>query len=131
MSKCRKKGKCYHCPNPITNGNYMVVCKVWKSKDGVLAKFPFKMRFHVDCWVARGKAAIDNKPRAETRGRRKLDMSDATRLTRLKIMRRRASVVQRIRACQPEQVDRIIHLGSLLHNYREEIEKCGGAPELW
>lgn len=107
------------------------MCKLWRGKGGQPARFPFVMRMHLECWVERGKQAVDNKPRTETRGRHKLVMDDATRLARLKIMRRRASVIQRIKVCKPEQVDKVIHLGQLLHNLRDEIEKFGGAPEAW
>ena len=136
LTKCRKTAKCYHCEKPIENNDYMVVCKYWRKRDGNAVNWPFKMRFHANCWIERGIQHIENNPRVETRGRKRQPMTDETRVNRLKIMRRRAAVVQRIKlervkVAESQNVDRIIHLGAMLAELRSEIEVYGGAPKDW
>lgn len=134
LTKCHKTSKCSYCEKPITNGDYMVIGKLWRDREGHKIRFPQKLHFHVDCWVEKGKKYIDNKPYIEKRGRRKLIISDENRESRLRIMRKRAAVVQRIntevRKSNPN-IDKMIHLGELLHQYKEDIENFGGAPKGW
>jgi len=94
------------------------------------------MLMHDTCWIDRARAAIDSKPKLETRGRRKVAMEDNTRIVRLQILKRRASVVQRIKAeiSKPpgeQNTNKIIYLGSLLYGFKAEIEPYGGAPKSW
>ena len=53
---------------------------------------------------------------------------------RRKILARRASVLQRIKAemsIGEYSADRLIHLGGLLLRCKEDIEQHGGAPKKW
>ncbi len=139
MKVCRKQAKCKYCPEPILNGEYMVVCKYYKNtknSEGVSQKWHFIFHFHPQCWIDQAIAALKARVIVETRGRKKIGMTDTVRGARLKIMMRRASVTQRIKkevSMSPDEqnIDRIIHLGSLLNKLREEIEPYGGVPESW
>ena len=92
--------------------------------------------FHPQCWIDQAVAELEKRVVVETRGRKKLEMTDATREARTAILRRRGSVVQRIRrevgngGGEPN-TDNIIHLGGLLNKLKEEIEPFGGVPESW
>ena len=93
------------------------------------------MNFHPQCWIDRAIAELESRAVVETRGRKKLEMTDATKDARTAILRRRASVIQRIKreveSPDGQNVDKIIHLGELLNKLKEEIEPLGGVPESW
>jgi len=117
----------------------MVVCK-WYKKTKNKAKEPqtwsFFKRFHPQCWIDQAVEELKKRPFTESRGRKKLGITDSNRDARMAILRRRASVVQRIRAeakkPQDEQnFDRIVHLGSLLSDLKVEISPFGGVPKSW
>lgn len=139
IKKCHKQAACKYCPKPIVNGEYMVVCKYYrktKSAAGDPQKWGFFMRFHPQCWIDRAVAELESRVYTETRGRKKIEMLDETRVARLKIMMRHAAVVQRIKrevekSENSYQVDRIIHLGEMLGKLKEEIEPLGGIPKSW
>ena len=94
------------------------------------------MHFHPQCWIDQAIASLSSRRIAETRGRKRLEITDEMREARLKVLRRRAAVVQRIRAevsnpVEKQNVDRIIHLGKAINDLKMEIESLGGAPKSW
>jgi len=63
-------------------------------------------------------------------------MTDDNKAARFAILRRRASVTQRIKRevtkpVEEQSIDKIIHLGDLLNKLKEEIELVGGVPKSW
>lgn len=118
----------------------MVVCRWYKSTQrepgGERQKWAFYWRFHTQCWIDQAIAALEKREIVETRGRKKLGMTDEIRAARLRILMRRAAITQRIRReitkpAEEQDIDRVIHLGDALNKLKEEIEECGGAPESW
>jgi len=94
----------------------------------------FRRSFHPQCWIDQAVAAVETRAVVETRGRKRLKMTDANKEARTAIMRRRGSVVQRIKKeveNEEQDVDRIVHLGELLNNLKGEIEQFGGVPKSW
>ena len=132
MSVCRKRAKCKYCPGYIENGDYMVVGKVWRNREGEARRWAIKLHWHVDCWVEQGKRSLDLQPKPETRGRKKLAMSDDNKSKRVKILMRRAAILQRMKAATDEgNVDKLIYLGGLMNKLKEEIQEYGGIPASW
>ena len=140
MKVCRKQAACNFCPKPILNGEYMVVCKYYRKTrreaGGESQKWTFFLRFHPQCWIDQAVARLKERVVVETRGRKKIPMTDSVRAARWKIMMRRAAVTQRIRRevekpAEEQSIERIIHLGSMLNSLKEEIEVVGGVPESW
>ena len=117
----------------------MVVCKWFKrtkDKTGTPQTWSFFKRFHPQCWIDQAVAELEKRPIVETRGRKKLEVTDDTRIARFAILRRRASVIQRIRRetkkpSEEQSIDRLIHLGSMLNDLKVEIEPYGGVPDNW
>lgn len=135
LRKTRKQGTCVYCDKPILNGEYQVVCQHYmKLRSG---KTWWKRRsFHPQCWIDQGIAEIESRPVIETRGRKKLSMSDGDRTARMAIMRRRGAAIQRIRleVKKPkgeQSIDRLIHLGGMLNSLKAEILPYGGEPKSW
>lgn len=90
--------------------------------------------FHPQCWIDQAVAELKTRVVVETRGRKRLEMTDETKAARTAIMRRRGSVIQRIKrevGSEERDVDRVIHLGELLNSLKGEIEKFGGVPKSW
>jgi len=136
MKIANKKANCAHCHKPIVKGDYMVIGKLWRRRDGVARSWTTYLRWHVQCWVDQAKAAVDRIPRVETRGRRKSPLDKESRDARVKILRRRAAVLQRIRneiskPSEAQSFDRLIHLGELLNRLKSEIVPLGGVPKSW
>ena len=140
MKVCRKKATCRYCDKPILKGDYMVICRYYKrtmrEAGGTPQKWGCTIRFHTQCWIDQAKAALESKPVVETRGGKKMAITDSDRSARFRILARRASITQRIRVeaikLNGEQnIDKIIHLGGLLNKLKEEIELFGGVPKSW
>ncbi len=94
------------------------------------------MHFHAKepyCWVDRAVLEVGSKPYVEMRGRKADIISDADRRERQKILRRRASIMQRISNEMRGQgrPDKLVHMVDLLDQLCNEIKRHGGVPESW
>ena len=112
----------------------MVVGKSVRKKTGEKRKWAIILFWHPKCWLRQAIDYAKKHQKTETRGR--VPLPPEIRDTRIKILARHAAVVQRMRREMerpgPERnVDRILHLGSLLVKLEEEIELCGGKPNSW
>lgn len=123
VKACTKTAKCQWCAEPIANNTYMVVVMFLRGK------WRIKRYYHPDCWIQQAIAALEKRGKVENRGRKKLPLPDEVRAKRGKILSRRASVVQRIRATT--DAGKLVHLGIMLEKLKEEIECVGGAPTSW
>lgn len=95
-----------------------------------------RMMFHAEepsCWLDRAKAEISSRPFVETRGRKLMTISDDDRVVRGKLLRRRASVMQRLSAEMDGSVRplKVAHMAELLESLKGEIESYGGVPKGW
>lgn len=114
----------------------MVVGKLWRRNNGTARTWTIYFRWHTQCWIDQGVQKLEREPVVDNRALRQPKFSQEVTEGRVKVMRRRAAVVQRIRIevdkpREEQSVDRIIHLGELLNKLREEIEQFGGVPESW
>ena len=90
--------------------------------------------FHPQCWLDRGIAEIESRPVVETRGRRRLTMTDDVRKERLRLMGQRASVMQRLRAEQDKpkpNFTKIEKLCMYIESIKDKIKDFGGVPKSW
>ncbi len=139
MKKCKKKSKCSYCGEPVTNGDYMVVGKLWKKvgADHAMHRV-YYFRWHVDCWVEQGKKRADevaeNTIDMRSSGRPRLELSDTDRAERNKLLARRSMTIMRIRRAQeanPYDIDRLVRLGTKLHQIDSLLSNVGGLPRSW
>lgn len=132
MRRTRRRIVCRYCEKEILVGEYQVVCQHYmKLKTGKV--WWFRRSFHPQCWIDQAIADLEKRPVVETRGRKKMVLADADKSARTAILRRRASVIQRIKRAvgENQNTDKIIHLGEMLNKLKEEIELVGGVPESW
>lgn len=90
--------------------------------------------YHPECWLSQGIAAVEARQVVETRGRKRMTITDPNRTMRLSIMRRRASVVQRLNAEMSQQspnYDKVGRMTDILEKLKVEIEPFGGIPSSW
>jgi len=136
IRRARKKCTCAYegCPKQreVLNGEYFVVCQ-WMMNTRSGKHWLKRKSFHTQCWIQQGIEAIEQRPVVETRGYGgRLAITDAGREKRLKVLRKRASVVQRIKAAILEGryalVDKLMEQ---LERCKEEIEQYGGVPKKW
>ena len=135
IRKTRKRVICKYCEKFIETGEYQVVCQYFmKLKSGKTWKKI--MHFHAtnpSCWVDRAITVLETKPFTETRGRKPDALSDVVKTARQKILRRRASVMQRISNEMEGQVRpcKLTHMTELLEKLAVEIKPLGGIPKTW
>jgi len=134
VRKTRKKATCFYCHQEVETGTYQIVCQYWmKLKSG--GAWKKRMIFHTvpNCWLDRAIAELDSKPVLETRGRKPINLSDPIRELRNKVLRRKASVSQRIEREMYGEMrpSKLLHLMELAEKLKEEIEPLGGVPESW
>ena len=143
VKRTRKRVKCFYCQKYIEIEEYQVSCQYYmklKHSDKTWTKV---MHFHAqnpNCWLDRAIAELESRPYVEMRGRRPDALSDSDRLVRQKILRRRASVIQRIDLemgeresgpRRPGRPNKLAHLVDLLEMLKAEIEPFGGVPKSW
>lgn len=136
VRKTRKKANCYYCGKEIETGTYQIVCQYFmplKSSKRVWTK---RMLFHAapkNCWLERAIVELESRPVNETRGRKPIDLSDPIREQRNKVLRRRASVIQRLEREMYGKMRpvKLLHMTQMLENLKVEIEPLGGIPETW
>jgi hypothetical protein len=124
ITRCRKKAKCRYCGQPIVKDNPMVKGKLWKRDH-----WPISLYWHPNCYIEQGIAEMEKRTIIETRGRRPLPIDDDAREKRTNILKRRASVIQRLK--KETDHERILHLVEMLDNLKEEIKPLGGVPKGW
>ena len=140
VRKTRKKAICFYCSKEIETGTYQIVCQYFmKLKSGKV--WTKKMLFHAEpnCWLNRAIAELESRPTIERRGRVANSISDPVKEKRNKILRRRASIVQRINIEMEgagnlpgrQRPEKLAHLLEMLENLKMEIEPLGGVPESW
>ena len=94
------------------------------------------MHFHAKnphCWIDRGVMEVGARPHAENRGRKPDALSDVDKLRRQQILRRRASVMQRIGSemMGEGRPEKLVHLTQMLEKLITEILPYGGVPKSW
>ena len=132
-----KKGKCAYdgCKkaHELVLGELQVRCRWYMIGIGG-KKWMKEKSYHVDCWVAEACEKLDRQVHVETRGRKTIPRTDEDRGERVKIMRRRAAVIQRMKketAMVPVNPKRITHLTEMLDGLKVEIMQYGGIPNGW
>uniref|UniRef100_A0A6M3L4D6 PARP-type domain-containing protein n=1 Tax=viral metagenome TaxID=1070528 RepID=A0A6M3L4D6_9ZZZZ len=137
-----KSATCAYCKKPIETLDYVVRGKLWKKFTGTgeveARRWSIKLCWHVECWVEQGRTAADKAAghRIEARGRPKSKLAEKDQAERLAIIRRRASVIQRIRReterpFEEQDFNKVVHLGEMLEKLAVEIKAYGGVPESW
>jgi len=135
IKKTRKRVPCRYCNKMIEVGEYQVVCQ-WYMKLKGGGTWVKRMSFHAkepNCWLDRAIAELETRVVVETRGRKRNAISDEDREVREKILRRRASVMQRINAEMNGKLraSKLEHLVDLLEVLKVEIKPHGGVPKTW
>lgn len=129
IKKARKKATCTYegCGDTaINNGEFYIVYQ-WKMRNWTKQRV-----MHIGCWIEQGIAEINSRPKAETRGGHMLSMADEDKQKRFTIMRRRASIVQRIKAAvDVGRYDMVENLHCQLEQCKIDIEQYGGVPKKW
>jgi len=124
ITLCRKTAKCKYCPQHILKGNPMVKGRLWRS-----GKWTLNFYWHPNCWVEQGIAEMEKRPIIESRGRKSLPITVEQRELRICLLKRRGSVIQRLKR-ETDPV-KMLHLGEMLEDLKEEIKPLGGVPVGW
>ncbi len=124
----------------------MVFGKLWLRRSGEgteVLRWVKNFRWHAKrtrddqcCWLIKGLEEFSLRPYVEKRGRKKLLLPPEIKLKRLQILRRRARLVQRLKALILDELsnadlDIFIRIGSQIESLKDEIEPYGGIPKSW
>lgn len=147
LTYCRKRvPKCSYCKEPIQVGDLMVIGRQWsRSSEGERESRRWVMNFrwhgerHTDgkcCWLQAGVDYLAQHPFVETRGRKQLQLTERQRKARLKILRQRARLVQKLKVLMEAPLDQtdidlMVRIGSQIEDLKEQIAPLGGVPASW
>ena len=136
IKETRKRVLCKYCERYIEVGEFQVVCRYYMKLRHSSKTWTKTMHFHAKkpaCWVERAIVELKKKPYSESRGRRPDPLNDNEKMRRQKILRRRSSVMQRIKEEMGDKMrlDKVAHLTDLLDKLIDEIEPLGGVPTSW
>lgn len=156
LTICKKTvPKCSYCGEPIYPGEVMVAGRIWKTKDGKTRRWVKNLRWHgqkrpsnlseeeashpVCCWLEAGLEYLRLHPQEETRGRKQLQLTPKEKTERLKILRQRARLVQKLKTLMEIPLENqseadlgeIIKIGSQIEGLKERIVMVGGQPPNW
>ena len=135
---CHRECKCHFCGEMITVGSPMAVGKYSKKHQGWFGT----VRWHLLCWYEQSLVYLDQNPYVPShKGRVPLSLSPEDSKLRLALLRRRASVLQRVNRMMDGQkattylssteIERLSHLSEMLEEIKTQIEPVGGVPKSW
>lgn len=137
---CHKSSKCRHCGEQIEKHTPVVIGKLWiRSR-----RFFYIIRWHPQCWVDQGIAALPEyespytgkipgtlSVNGEARSTHVV-MSDEERLARKRLVGRWRQYRFRMRkAVEANNMEYVQVLVDKMRLVVEEIEKVGGVPNRW
>ena len=146
VSKCRRTAKCNHCGQDIKLGEPVVRGRLWRQyedRQSEAKKWVRNFRWHARrstdglcCWIEQALVHLGTQKYVEKRGRKPLVLSPEVRKARLRLLQRRARVMQQLRleaekAPEVRDIERIITLGGQLTDLQIEIQPIGGVPKSW
>ena len=128
---CRRKAKCAFCSEYILPGYPMLMKKIWsKGKKRVYIFY-----YHITCMIKESLQYLETHPYEAEIGRKKLDLTPDERRQRDLLLRRRASIRQRIRRWEESgdkrSAEKIKQLEANELAIAVEMAKVGGVPESW
>lgn len=125
----KKRSMCKHCGEYILSGTPVVKGKLWRKVTGELIHFTLMFRWHPQCWVEQGIAALP-----EYHGSYRLPISEEQRKRRFYLLRRWATLQQRVKAASmyPQTKQALIgRLTAQMEEIKEEMLGLGGIPKKW
>jgi hypothetical protein len=146
VNKVSSKGEpilCEYCHQPFSLGSYAVFgSMIVRNKDGVICwskilHWHTKLADGSSCYIEQGIAAAAKRPYVENRGRKRNLLSPEVRKVRLKILMRRAHLIQELSnlmeclAVGEDVIDKVASCGEKLENLKVQISAYGGVPPSW
>ena len=139
MTWCSHKAKCRWCEKPITAGTEMVNVFFWNKGSDDKRKWNVRHYYHPQCWIDQGLDYLKMNPyvpRTRWSGttRSKNPLTEEQRKLRYKLLRRKASIDQRLRNMKSDYPERVLveaRLNMDIANLMLEITKVGGIPRKW
>ncbi len=140
---CGKTVQCTYCREDITNGEPAVYARHRLQKSDDSSPWTVNFRWHAKrardgqcCYITNQLEYLAAHPRIETRGKKKMLISAEVRSQRLKLLQRRARLVQRLKVLtMPDMdfadVDAITTIGQQITELKGLIEPLGGIPNSW
>ena len=126
----KRRATCRFCQKPITVASPMIRGKLWR-KSGTATKWSYQYYWHPQCYMEEQMAYLAAHPYQSTHhGRPRLEMDEDTRAKRIKVLRKRATLVYKLK----EQLENGKNVDWIIDKLMEamiEIEQLGGAPKSW
>ena len=146
VSRCNKGCNCTYCGEPIEVGEAEVFGKLWlrfTSEGSAPRRWVKKFHWHARrkrdgqcCWLVAALAEFGKRVYVERRGRKRILLPKEDRDARLRLLRRRAKIIQQLRVeaeKSPEErnMEEMIRLGGILEQLKVDIAEVGGVPKSW
>ena len=140
---CQNQAKCKWCEQPIPVGTPMVTVFFWNKGDEGKRGWNIKHYYHLrteeevagglpQCWCEQGLDWLKRNPYVSKRtGRKRIELTWEERQRRLRMLKRKASLEQRRRALEEDDVLGHAHIDTKVAELMLEIAMVGGIPKSW
>lgn len=138
MYWCQHKARCRWCEENILTGTPVVQVYYWNKGDPAKRSFNVKRYYHPQCWIDQGLDHLKMNPyvpyQRKTKSKELARLTARQRELRYKLLRRKASIDQRIRNLSSDYPNRALeeaHLNEQVSRIMVQIVKVGGIPKKW
>ena len=133
MTHCQRRAKCEWCPEYVEAGTPLVTVFFWNKGSEDHKGFNVKRYYHPDCWVAQGLDYLAMNPYVPYIRKVKMELEPEQAKLRYVLLRRKASIDQRIRGLSdtPNRLLIVARLNQKITDIMLEIAPIGGIPKRW
>ncbi len=134
MTWCVNRAKCEWCPEHIEAGTPLVTVFYWNRGGPDHKGYNVKKYYHPQCWIAQGLDYLERNPYVRHITKKKLVLTPKQSELRYKILKRKASIDQRLRNLDGDYPDHLLieaRLKLQITDLMLEIAVVGGIPKKW
>ena len=134
---CQKPGgaTCNWCEKTIERATPMVVTRLWRKGDENSRRWNITKYYHPECYLAQGLDYLERNPfSSKVGGSKKMELKPYARKYRLKLLRKKASLVQRKQRLKIPYPDRVLYearIDEQIAGLAAQIATVGGIPKSW
>ncbi len=134
MKWCINHATCQHCNTYVEAGTPLVTVFFWNRGGPDHKGYNVKKYYHPQCWIEQGLDYLKANPYIRHTPKKKLNLTSEESELRYKLLKRKASIDQRLRGLDMEYPDNLLVEARLRQNIIElmlQIAVVGGIPKKW
>lgn len=134
MRWCVNHATCAHCNTYVDSGTPLVTVFFWNRGGPDHKGYNVKKYYHPQCWIEQGLDYLEKNPYIRPPHKKKLVLEPEQAELRYKLLRRKASIDQRLRNMDVSYPDHLLieaRLKQQVVDIMMEIAVVGGIPKKW